>query len=99
MRLMGIVKLKALADCGVDGMSGAVSALISELVVAQWHSEAEFVAQFPLASCDKGLVRIAMADAHYVELIIKYDTGMVLVAFAGATAREHKTGTTRRRAA
>lgn len=99
MRLMGIVKLETLAKCEVDGIAGAVSALISELAVAQWRSEADFVAQFPLASYDKGLVRIAMGDAHYVELIIKYDTGMVLVAFAGATARGQKSGTTGRRAA
>jgi hypothetical protein len=83
MRLMGIAKLEGLAKCGVDGMAGAVSALLSELAVTQWRTEAEFVARFPFASCGTGGVRIPMGEAHCVELIIKYDTGMVLVAFAG----------------
>jgi hypothetical protein len=99
MRLMGIAKLESLAKCGVAGMAGAVSALLSELTVKQWLTEAEVVAQFPLASCGNGLVRIPMGEAHFVELIIKYDTGMILVAFAGAMAAGRKTGTTGRRAA
>ncbi|MES0039790.1 hypothetical protein NKJ74_32085 [Mesorhizobium sp. M0046] len=98
MRLMGIAKLEGLAKCGVDGMAGAVSALLSELAVTQWRTEVEFVARFPFASCRTGEVRIPMGDAHCVELIIKYDIGMVLVAFAGATAGRN-TGTTGRRAA
>lgn len=98
MRLMGIARLEALANCGVDGMAGAVSALISELAFTQWRTEAEFVARFPFASCTKGGVSIPMGDAHCVELVIKYDTGMVLVAFAGATAGR-KTRTTGRQAA
>lgn len=98
MRLMGIARLEGLAKCGVDGMAGAVSALLSELAVTQLRTEAEFVARFPFASCGAGVVRIPMGEAHCVELIIKYDTGMVLVAFAGATAGR-KTGTTGRRAA
>lgn len=98
MRLMGIAKLEGLAKCGVDGMAGAVSALLSELAITQWRTEAEFVAQFPFASCGTDKVSIPMGEAHCVELIIKYDTGMALVAFAGATAGR-KTGTTGRRAA
>src|SRR5690242_708906 len=93
MRLMGIAKLDGLSKCGIDGMAGAVSALVSELAVMQWRTEAEFVARFPFASCGPGGVRIPMGEAHCVELIIKYDTGMVLVAFAGATAGR-KTSTT-----
>jgi hypothetical protein len=95
MRLMGIAKLEGLARCGIDGVAGAVSALISELAVAQWRSEEEFVAQFPFASCGNGVVRIPIGEAHGVELMIKYDVGMVLVAFAGATAKGRKTDTTR----
>lgn len=95
---MGIARLEALANSGVDGMAGAVSALISELAFTQWRTEAEFVARFPFASCGEGGVSIPMGNAHCVELVIKYESGMVLVAFAGVKAG-HKTRTIGRRAA
>lgn len=98
MRLMGIAMLEALAECGVEGMAGAVSALISELAATRWRTKSEFVARFPFASCGTGRACIPMGEAHCVELIIKYDTGMVLVAFAGAT-EGRKTRTIGRRAA
>ena len=99
MRLMGIAKLEWLAKCAVDGMAGAVSALLSELAATQWRTEAEFVAHFPFAKRDNGVMRIPMGEEHCVELIIKYDTGMVLVAFAGATAARREAGTRGRQAA
>ena len=99
MRLIGVGKLEGLANCGVEGMAGAVAALLSELAVSEWRTEAELLAQFPFASCDAGVARIPMGDAHFVELIIKYKTGMVLIAFAGARAAGRKTGTTGRHAA
>jgi len=99
MRLMGIGKLKGLAKCGTVGVAGAVSALFAELVCAQWQSESEFLTQFPLASFENGIVRLPMGDAHRVELIINYDVGMVLVAFAGASADGRRTDKDRSKAA
>jgi len=94
---MGIAKLERLAECGGDGISGAVAALLSELAAAQWRSEADLMADFPLAACVTGQVRIPIGDALCVDLFVRYDIGMVLIEFAGAKAAREIV-TTRRRA-
>ena len=99
MRLMGITRLECLTKCGVDGMAEAVAALLSELAAARWRTNAEFLTQFPFASVGNGLVRIPMGKAHCVDLVLNYDAGFVLVAFAGATAERQKASKSGRQAA
>lgn len=96
---MGTVRLEGLAESGADGMAGAASALLSELASALWRSDADLTAQFPNATFNGGTVLIPIGEAHCVELMIRYDAGMILVAFAGAKALRNRTGRTGRRAA
>lgn len=97
MRLMGIAKLERLAKCGGDGVSGAIAALLSELEFAQWRSEADLSVDFPLAACSAGRARIPIGEAFCVDLVVRYDIGMVLIEFAGAKAAREIV-TTRRQA-
>lgn len=84
MKLMGTPKLRNLAKCGPDGMSGAVGALCAELSEASWRSPADVTAQFPAARVDGENVRISLGEAHFVNVIVNYCSGIVLVSDAGA---------------
>lgn len=94
---MGVTRLEGLTECGADGVAGAVAALLSELAAGQWRTRADFIAHFPFAICGAGRAHIPIGEAYCVELIIKFDIGMILIEFAGAKSGS-RTGMTRRRA-
>lgn len=75
--------MKNLAASGADGMSGAVAALSAELATIVWRSPAEVREFYPTAVVESGSIRIPISDGHCVDLIANYDTGMILIEFAG----------------
>jgi hypothetical protein len=94
MRLMGTAKLKGLVQSEGKGLSGVVSALISELSEASWSSSVDLLAQFPLATCNNNAVTIPIGEAHCVEFLIKYDIGMIFITNARTLAIRRETGPT-----
>jgi len=99
MRLMGVAKLESLTRCGLEGLAGAVSALLSELTFTQWRRESELRTHFPSARCANGSVQIPLGETHCVEIIVNYDRGMVLIVSAGAISDERKANSKGKRAA
>jgi hypothetical protein len=83
MKLMGMSKLRALSLDGADGVPGAVAALCAELTAAVWSTPENVVESYPTALVEGNRVQIAVCSEYAVELIVNYQTGMVLVEFAG----------------
>ena len=83
MKLMGTPKLRDLARCGPDDMSGTVGALCAELSDASWRSPADVSAQFPTARVEGANVRIVLGETQFVDLVVNYRAGIVLVSDAG----------------
>lgn len=90
MKLMGRSKLRDLAVSGTDSVSGAIAALCAELASATWNSPTDVRERYPAALVDSGLIRIPIGEGHCVDLIANYDTGMILVEFAGLVAKASK---------
>ena len=74
-------------------------ALIAELAAARWTSTDDLSAQLPLARCDGARALVPIGSTHFVELIVRYDIGMILVAFAGPNAAKGQAETKRGRTA
>lgn len=86
MKLMGTPKLRTLARRGPDDLSGPVGALCAELADANWTCPADLVAQFPTAQVAGANVRIAVSDPHFVNLVVNYGAGIVLISATGTQA-------------
>lgn len=86
MKLMGTPKLRTLARHGPDDLSGPVGALCAELSDANWASPADVVAQFPTARIAGAKVRIAVSGPHFVDLVVNYAAGIVLISATGTQA-------------
>ena len=99
MRLMGTARLEGLANSETEGVAGAISALMAELVAGRWADRAEFQAHFPLATTKNTALRIPVGDKHCVDLIINYSLGMVLISFAGVIALDRRITKTGKKAA
>lgn len=90
MKLMGASKLRELAVSGADGMPGAIAALCAELAAATWGSPMDVEERYPVALVDDGSIRIPIGEGYCIDLTANYDTGMILIEFAGLTRKSAK---------
>ncbi|MGX7874695.1 hypothetical protein ACVDG5_019735 [Mesorhizobium sp. ORM6] len=99
MKLMGTSKLKQLACSCSEEVSGAVSALVAELEDGRWPTAAELVRSYPSAIVDGAHVHIPIEDGFCADLIVNFETEMMLIEFGGAAAASKHARKKGRRAA
>ena len=87
MRLMGAIRLLQIG--GATGATrGACSSLYAELQDGAWRNASEVSAAFPLATWEGDRLVITLDGEHCAAVAFGYESGMVLIEFAGLhTAR------------
>ncbi|MBD9652912.1 hypothetical protein IB267_31590 [Ensifer sp. ENS09] len=96
---MGIGKLCDLAKDGDEYLAGVAAVLRTELAAGCWRSKDEFQATYPGALIDGAKARILLEADYVVDLIVNFDTGMMLIEHAGKASQTLPRHATKGRAA
>jgi hypothetical protein len=97
MKLMGASMLSRLAAmAGADIPRGAVAALHAELEAATWDACYDVLDQYPTAMINGDVITIPMGEGHCVCFVANYQSGMIVIEYAGR-ARSRGEATTGRK--
>jgi hypothetical protein len=83
MRIMGKLRLSALARKERGEVAGAARALFAELAAADWRSLGDALDAFPSASSRDDRLLIPLDAQHSVRVAFNFARGIALIEYAG----------------
>lgn len=86
MRVVGRIRLAALAEGAAPELRSAVSSLYAELHNTAWSSADDMAADYPAAQRFGHRFYISLCDQYCAVVVVNFETGIVVVESAGLNA-------------